>query len=308
MSFPTWKTKIGCPKNNYLFLSKSTVVGVGITTDEKDETTEWVFHMIDTNRFYILNAVGANDGQRFLSVAEDGESCFLTEKNCGVYRSEWTLAELAPDGGYKFQTYRDKHVGYRTLGVNSSTGYVKIFQGHQPTNIWRYFYLKVAVVDVSFKLSDAVLGKSTPTSLVRQVLPNNTSHEQSMTLIVAEKYEETSMFENTVGVSASVGTTFSTGLPFVAEGEVSLELTASFDATWGKSQTFSRETNATFPIIAPPNTNVVCDVVMTKTKLSVPFILTLADGRHETGTWTGLSGWDIKAHYKEEEKKEENFE
>lgn len=311
---PTWKTKIGCPKDNYLNLSRPNIVGVSITTDEKDDTTDWVFHMIDSNRFHILNAVGASDGQSFLSVSADGEACFLTENDCGPSRSQWTLSENSSGTGYLFQTYESKEEGSRFLTANSNTGYVKLCGDDQPSNMWQNFNVKMAVVDVSFDLSAAVLEGNIPYSLAKQVLPNTTSTEQSMTFTVAEKYEETSMFENSAGVSVTVGTTFSTGLPFVAGGEVNLELTAAYEATWGKSQTFSKETNATFPIVAPPNKTVVCNVVMIKTKLSVPYTFTLADGRSETGTWKGVSGWDIKATYtqdeeeiKVEEIKEENL-
>jgi len=309
MAVPTWKTKIKCPENHYLSISAPTVWGVGMTSDEKDDTTEWVFHMIDSNRFNIINAVGASDGRSFLSVSEDGQFCFVTEKDCGEYRSQWKLTDYG-ENTYIFQTYKDKQ-GYRFLAVdttrNGSVGYVQLFPDGQPSSIWRYFNVKMKVVDVSFKLSDAVLGDSTSSSLVRQVLPNNSRIQQSMTFIVAEKYDATSMFENSHGVSATVGTTFSTGLPFVAEGKVSLELAGSFNATWGKSQTFFKYTNKTFPVVAPPNTTVVCNVVITKTKLRVPFVFTLADGQQETGMWTGVSGWGIKAEYEEKINEEEDI-
>jgi len=280
-------------------------VGVGMTSDEKDGTTEWVFHMIDSNRFIILNAVGASDGQSFLSVSEDGDACFVTEKDCGEYRSQWKITASATFDGYNLRTYKDKQVN-RMLGVNFSIGYVQLYVGYHSW-IWTAFNVKMKVVDVSFKLSDAVIGDSTSSSLVRQVLPNNSRIQQSMTFIVAEKYDATSMFENSHGVSATVGTTFSTGLPFVAEGKVSLELAGSFNATWGKSQTFFKYTNKTFPVVAPPNTTVVCNVVITKTKLRVPFVFTLADGQQETGMWTGVSGWGIKAEYEEKINEEEDI-
>ena len=48
-----------------------------------------------------------------------------------------------------------------------------------------------------------------------------------------ETVSQTESWGNTVGASVTVGTTFKTGVPFVSEGEVSMEVSASYEHTWG---------------------------------------------------------------------------
>jgi len=295
-----WKTKIS-NGNSYLYVTVPLPqqAGVGMTTDEKNETTEWVFQMIDNNRFNIRNTVGYN-GATLLYANSEG---------CGLLKvddpktSQWQLEKVCA-GVYNIQ-----NSGGYLGGVGVNSGGFKLYDSVNEPNVTLQFNLAVAVVKVDFDLDKAVILGSIPQTVARKTLQNTSNTEESMTFDVVEKVEETSAFESSAGVSATIGTEFSTGLPCVAEGKVSEELTASFEATWGKTQTFSTEITKSYPIIAPANTTVTCQVVLTKTKLTVPYTFTLADGTTENGTWTGTSAWDVKAKYEkveEESKEKEN--
>jgi len=301
-----WKTKIR-NGNNYLYIASATAgEGVGMTTDEKDETTEWVFQMIDgpNHRFQIRNPVGSN-GMTFLRANAEGCGVSRLENpNYGPKHYQWELEKVGT-GAYNLQNVSGGYLG----GVGVNPGFMKLYDSLKEPNVMFEFNLVVAVVKVDFDLKNAIILGSTPQTVARQTLVNTSNAEQSMTFEVVEKVEETSTFESSAGVSATIGTEFSTGLPCVSEGKVSVELTASFEATWGKTQTFSTEMKTTYPMIAPANTTVTCEVVLTKSELTVPYTFTLADGTTENGTWTGASAWDVKAKYKtveEESKGKEN--
>jgi len=299
-----WKTKISSGIG-YLFISDCSSPagdpGVGMTTDEKDGTTEWVFQMIESNRFQIRNAVGLNGATHLFA---NSDYCSVTTSR-NPEHSEWQLVKTSA-GVYHIQSVSGGYLGY--VGVNP--GYMKLYDSFTEPNVPLSYNLVVAVVSVDFDLEKGIILGSTPQTLTRQTLPNTSNTEQSMTFKVVEKVGETSTFESSAGVSDTIGTEFSTRLPCVSEGKVSAELTATFfEATWGKTQTFSTEIKTSYPIIAPAHTTVTCDVVVTKSKLTVPYTFTLADGTTENGTWTGASAWNVKAKYKtveEESKEKEN--
>merc|ERR1712060_303295 len=97
----------------------------------------------------------------------------------------------------------------------------------------------------------------------------------------------------------TVGASFESGVPFVGDVSISFDLTTSFEQTYGEEITRSKSVTATFPIAAPPNKKVVCDAIVTKSKLEVPYRFTFADGSVQHGKWLGVSAWGLNSEFKE---------
>lgn len=295
---PTWKTNIES-EGKYLYC----IADAAVKFDENSPdnlTRIWVFHPLQINLFNIINAGGANEQKTFLQIAGDGGSTTVGEKDDGSGRQQWTLQKVTAGpyaGLHRIKNVRGVTGNNHVLGIRVP-GWVKLVptDNNDASQMWK---MKIPVVSVSFDLGNGVIQGSTPQVVAEQTLSNSTSINQSMSFQLAEKVEETSTFENSVGVSMMIGAEFECGLPFVGSGKISAELTTSFTHTWGKTETFSTEITATFPLVSPPNKKIVCKAVVTKSKLNVPYTFTFADGTEETGTWIGVSAWDLRDEVEE---------
>jgi len=285
----TWKTKITTAGGDAgLFCIGNGQVGT-TTTENKPPYNVWVFHQIGKNLFNILNEGGASDGRSFLGVNESGTETYLFPKDDGSGRQRWTLHRVSPNlftikvaGGTGDRIYLSHVAKGRVLCYDHDDG------EHQQ---WK---LLVPMVNVSFTLDQGRILGSSPEAVAEQTLTNSSSTTQSMSFEVTEKIEESSTFEQEVGVTLTIGASFEVGLPFVGNGEISTELTTSFACKYGVAQTFSTEVTASFQLVAPPHKKVICQAIVTKSKLEVPYVFTFADGYTETGTWSGTSAWDLR--------------
>jgi len=263
---------------------------MGTSGDDLKDDSLWVFHKLEDGRFNILNVTGAEDGSSYLATTStDGNTMGLVSNGNGDLQ-RWTIQKVS-NGLYNLRILSSVQGNASYLGVVGDNGYAKLLSTNDSSS---QLNLEVPIISVTFKLDEGEVLSNTPEVLAQETLPNTTSVDQSMSFSVTKTVTEESTFEESVGVSVTAGTSFECGLPFVANGTVSLELTASASFTWGQSKTISTEVQATFPVVVPPNKQVVCKAVLTKSKLQVPYVLTLGDGSVETGTWFGVSAWNLR--------------
>ena len=69
----------------------------------------------------------------------------------------------------------------------------------------------------------------------KKEINNQGSSDQSVAMSISETVSETMSFSHSAGVSVTVGTEFSVGIPFLAEGKVSTEISTSYDFSYGKT-------------------------------------------------------------------------
>jgi len=290
--FPTWKSRICVAvSGRYLCANPNGRVSWISGDDQKDDTL-WAFHRLEDGRFNIINVAGAADGQSYMASTTQGAQIWLKD-NWSLRK--WTIEKLS-NGLYNIRILSGvksftSYLGCEGDGTKASTSYCRMLY----TNcLASELKLDVPLINVSFKLDEGKVLSNTPAVIAQSTLPNTTSVEQSMSFSVTKSVTEESTFEKSAGVSLTVGTSFECGIPFVSNGEVSLELTASGSWTWGEAKSISTEVQATFPVVVPPNKQIECKAVLTKSKLTVPYVLTFGDGSTETGTWFGVSAWNLR--------------
>jgi len=285
--FPTWKSKISL-KGHYLYGNPNGIVSWISPDDHKDDTV-WIFHRMKDGRFHIINAAGATDGRSYLGTSNGGAQMRLRENGNG-HLTRWHIQKVA-NGLYNIRILSGIYSNTSYLGIEGDKGYARLLFVDDTSS---RLSLDVPLMSVTFKLDEGKILSSTPEVLAQQTLPNTTSVDQSMSFSLTTSVTEKSTFEKSAGVSLSVGTEFECGLPFVANGKISVELTASASFTWGQSKTISTEIQATFPAVVPPNKQIVCKAVLTKSTIEVPYVLTFVDGSVETGMWHGVSAWNLR--------------
>ena len=73
-----------------------------------------------------------------------------------------------------------------------------------------------------------------------KTITNPSAATASVDFSVAKSVTKTSSYSHTVGVSVTTGTEFAVGIPLLAEGKVSLEISASYEHTWGKETSLQK--------------------------------------------------------------------
>jgi len=284
---PSWKTTIGSA-NDFLGCIPSGAVEIS------NQEQLWVFNHMGGDVYQILNgnADGAPDGKTFLGVNESGDQTSLYKNDDGSGRQRWTLQKIKPGLFYIKNNGVMKNGSY----LGSDKGYVKLYKDSEES--WLQWELNsIPVVNVYFDLANGLIIETTSDTVAEITLTNKSSVPQSMTFHVTEKVVGSSLFENSSGVSESDGTTFSTGLPCVANGVISTTVpsTVFFTATYGKAENYLTTVTAQYGVHAPLHKKVQCQACISKSTLNVPYTFTLIDGSKETGTWKGIYAWGLHA-------------
>ena len=128
---------------------------------------------------------------------------------------------------------------------------------------------------------------------------------QSTTFSVSEEVTETSSFTHTAGASVTVGTTFEAGVPLVAKGEISTEVSASYEYSAGTEKSVTKTLQADYNCVAKPGKRVTCETFLFKYLVSVPYTQTWQHKRlpctcTSEGEFTETSGQDMRLLLKEE--------
>ncbi len=162
------------------------------------------------------------------------------------------------------------------------------------------------VIDTKYRIDEAVESNTKDVELYSNTIDNTQSSiDQHSDINSSESVTETSMWQNTVGISFSEKVTFKTGIPFIAEGKVEISSEQKEEYTWGKS--YERQKNWGFSVnlIAPARTKAKVIVSVSKSHLKIPYTMKLkcktASGKIKTnqlgGIYDGDSSYDLKSVY-----------
>lgn len=127
---------------------------------------------------------------------------------------------------------------------------------------------------IDYNLNEVKVIKGTPQSISHQVVNNKYgSEKQSTAFEVAETISETSSFSHSTGVSITIGTEFEVGIPLLAKGKVEMEVSTSYEYSYGNEKTTEKSLTGTFNCVAPKGKNVRCEAVFTKDHVEVPYTM-----------------------------------
>ena len=169
-------------------------------------------------------------------------------------------------------------------------------------NNWEFY-------DITYQTDQAQITQLSPEAIGRKELDNrNATGISIIEFTVSKTVTETQSFTHTVGASVTVGTEFKTGIPFVAEGKVSVEVTASYEYEYGTQRSVSRTREITFTCQGVPRRKTVCIVRLHYNKLDVPYTMVLKHKRkgctcESKGIFTGVASTDMQMQVMEFSKK-----
>ncbi|WP_461140413.1 ETX/MTX2 family pore-forming toxin [Spirosoma pomorum] len=137
-----------------------------------------------------------------------------------------------------------------------------------------------------------------PDFIVNWTYTNGSSVQQSITTDFGQKASKTSTFANKNTFTAKVSTSVKVGIPFIANGQISTELTGATESTYGGSEGFEDTRNYNIPLLVPANTRITATATVARYQMNVNYIATLR-GRNTgkivrvAGTWSGVDCTDI---------------
>lgn len=148
-----------------------------------------------------------------------------------------------------------------------------------------------AVNSIKYELSKAKITSTKINEMMKVDLPNSTNYEQTFDLSKTFQYSSTKTYNNDIGFKAGTEVSGKAGVPLVSEGEVKVSAEVSFNHTWGTSETETTTINWKAKPVAKPNTVVRAMVVVSKSKIEVPFTMN-CDAKRLSGKWdrTDVSG------------------
>ncbi|KAM5559060.1 hypothetical protein ABKV19_020612 [Rosa sericea] len=165
------------------------------------------------------------------------------------------------------------------------------------------------IYNVNFNLLDSRIYAGNPEIATGQDFENKTSLPQTMELTFTYTQTRTSTWNATVWTTAGVSTTFRTGIPFIAAGEIttSLEVTSTYE--WGRSYEDIESREDKITVTVPPMTHVTVSRIETRGSCDVPFSYTQQDTlynwetsvyqKHD-GLYRGVNSFNIHYQAREE--------
>lgn len=261
--------------------------------------------------FHLVPHDGLSSNRKFLSCTSDGSKCDLWDKDDDSGRQRWVFIPIGEDPKteqplFNIRVEKGVNNGRTWLSCASDGKRVDLWYSDDKSGRQRWIVepLDMVIQGIDFDTAAGQILDKAPMEIATQTLENTTSSVQAMKFVVSSEVTNASTFAQEAGVSVTVGTEFETGVPFVADGKVSMSLTASYKASWSSSSSTKQSWTQEFPVQVNPGKTVRATATVFKANMSVPYTATLkskATGQtaKAKGVWHGASTWDIQ--YKTQE-------
>lgn len=163
----------------------------------------------------------------------------------------------------------------------------------------------VSISSIDYDVPNAVISNSTPEGLFSQTVTNNTSEPQSSTITGSKTVTLTSGWSDSLAVKVGVSTTFSAGIPVVAQGKVTVSVDVTNTYTWNGSSSTSQTFGFNVPVQVPAGGKTQVLIAATQSTITVPYMLTgqftLQSGTQVQGTvhgmYTGTDSHDLQVTF-----------
>eukprot|EP01083_Nonionella_stella_P273807 929088_1 len=131
------------------------------------------------------------------------------------------------------------------------------------------------VLNVDFDLDSGSIVSQTPLIIGNKICDNldGGSETHSMTLEVSKEVTNSNSFQRTHGFGITIGTEFKTGIPFVASGKISTEISTTHDFTYGEETIETQTIGGSFEVNCAPGEIIQAEASVWTAKLDVPYTI-----------------------------------
>lgn len=181
-------------------------------------------------------------------------------------------------------------------------------------NIWdsgkgdSYDEVEFDKIDYILDPAPKITSLGSPGVSLSQVATNGTSTDQTATLSVTYNKTTSTGWKSATTLKIGASAKVKTGIPFIAEGEVTTSTELSESVEFNKSETKSEAVTVALPVKVPPGKSVVAKCTWKQSKLNIPFV---AVGKIKfrgypdllpvtmDGVYDGVTTHDIQTWWKE---------
>lgn len=161
--------------------------------------------------------------------------------------------------------------------------------------------VKNEIVDVEYDLPGAKVHEVTPIIALSTSVRNDSDVTVNQTLSYSYEKWTVGTWNNSAGVEIGVKWSFSAGVPFVANSEFEVSVSASYTHTWGGEngtrETITSSTNVT----VPPRQKARASIIVRNANIDVGFTYTQkivwSTGKSEeekkTGIYNNVDSWTV---------------
>nr|XP_029138368.1 natterin-3-like [Labrus bergylta] len=170
---------------------------------------------------------------------------------------------------------------------------------------WYNYYQVLTISDnivsqqidnVTYITDGSEIIKYPPEIVLESTIKNFECHPVLRTDTLSKTYQVTQRWDFSFSITAGVKTTFTVGVPFIADGKIEVSLETTFQYSMENTVTESITDTASVQLTVPPNTSCSVNMMRDKSKLTIPFTARLRRtyGNGEiytksiTGTYSGV--------------------
>jgi hypothetical protein len=226
----------------------------------------------------------------------------------GMHDDNWFKLEVGTGklaSHFRIRNYASDTVLYSRTHNNPTLynypGNSNVYDDHYFT----FLFEDMEINRVEYQTDQAKVLASVPEVIGTMTQRNNTAVNQTVEFDFARTETNSSSFDYTLGFTITVGTSGKVGIPFVAEGQVKVDISNSHALKWGTTTTESKTYSTRFPATAPPYRKITATATVTRSNIEVPFTVysrSVATGFEVAthGIYHGVTYWNIQSDIKEE--------
>ncbi|XP_063692556.1 papilin-like [Bolinopsis microptera] len=128
--------------------------------------------------------------------------------------------------------------------------------------------------DIEYDMDNKIVTAVRPDFIVNKELTNRGSRDLVVPLSQQVEVWKMMEFSHTSGATVKVGTSFNVGVPGLGGVGVSAEVSGSYSFSSGEQTTTKKIITVKFSCTAPPKKRAVCNAMMRKDKVSIPYVMT----------------------------------
>merc|ERR1712139_168872 len=154
------------------------------------------------------------------------------------------------------------------------------------------------VTSFEFEVDKGVIAPETPKVVAEQTFTNKSDIVQHQSFGFSESIANRSTFQHEHGFQLKVGKEFTAGVPFVANGKISVEATTSHVWKFGEANTTKKDYKHTFKVACPPHSVVVSQAIVMTATMNIPYKMRVSnaagDSKESSGVWNGVSTYHLQ--------------
>merc|ERR1719220_1186527 len=201
--------------------------------DDNSGRQKWILNQIgmeNKNAIYHaqpFDGLFDNNGRYLVSCGDDGKVVNLWNEDDESGRQQWVFFPIGRDPKTNQPVFNIKpsggvNIGQRKwLSAGDDGNVVNLWDEDDDSGRqqWVVVPTDMQIESIDYHIDAGKILNTSPMALVTQRLENKTGSPQAMKFTVDEEVVNESTFNNTAGISLTIGTTFKCGIPVVDEYE-----------------------------------------------------------------------------------------